>query len=201
MRFVPFLIAVCLLAAPIGAAPLAQSEPGSEQPPGPGYEFGRSRVVPVERTDRGFWQGAWFYSNRDMRMVLWLRDEEGTISARLQLVTNTIPPESFETDWDGAGSYNLQRGKGTFRLELASADENTITGTWKWDLDLIDSARLENGHFTMYRGGDGRMLVMNFDEFERVYRRGSKYEHYPSKHTMTFRKISNRLVQWDEIPF
>ena len=170
---------------------VAQNHPG----------FGRTHIAPVERSDRGTWHGTWYYANRDIRLVVWLRSDGETTRARAQAITTTVPPETFETDWDGAASYSLERGEGSFRLELTSGDLNTLNGNWTWNLDLGDSERNDSGAFTMYRGGDGRMMILNFSDFERVYRRGSKYETYPSEHTMTFRKVSKRLVQWDEIPF
>jgi hypothetical protein len=185
-------VAGALAALVLSTSPVdAQNHPG----------FGRTHVAPVERSDRGEWHGTWYYANRDMRFVLWLRSNGEAVALKAQVATTLAPPELFVTDWNGSATYNMERGSGTFQLELTSSDPDTLKGNWTWDLDLKDSARLEHGAFEAYRGGDGRMLVLNFSDFERVYRRGQKYETYPSRHTMTFRKVSKRLVQWDEIPF
>jgi len=155
----------------------------------------------VDRTDRGTWDGTWYYSNRDSRIVLWLRSDNGAPEARLRYLGTTIPPEAFATDWDGEASYAIEKGDGNFHFTLIERDADTIRGNWDWILEAGRSARAERGEFTMYRGGDGRMLVMAFENFERVHRRGDRFERYPSEHVMTFRKISKRLVLWDEIPF
>jgi hypothetical protein len=187
------------LVAAMGTVLIATVWPGSLAAP-EGY-LGQTHVVPVERTDRGVWDGTWFYTNRDFRMVLWLRTDQGAPTAKLQFLSTTVPPESFATDWRGEASYTLQKGVGKFLFELTDKDANTIRGNWNWDLDLGDSSRIELGRFTIYRGGDGRLLVVKFEDFERIHRRGEDYEHYPSQHVMTFRKISKRQVLWDEIPF
>jgi hypothetical protein len=64
------------------------------------------------------------------------------------------------------------------------------------------SGREEHGRFQMYRGHDGRKLVLRFDEFERRRTSGDDVRvSTPEHHGMTFVKASKRIVLWDELPF
>jgi hypothetical protein len=53
----------------------------------------------------------------------------------------------------------------------------------------------------MYRTGDGRFFVMEFDKLERVINLGEEEKVLSSSPSWTFRKASKRLVLWDELPF
>jgi len=156
------------------------------------------KVAP--RTDAGEWYGTWYYVFRDGKYALWMRMQDGKPQAKLQFFSTTSP-EGFETDWSGNSEYQVKRGKGKFSLIIDEGDENVIAGRWEWELDFGGSARVETGKFDMWRAADGRQIVLNFSELNHIRRRGEEQEVFSSAPTWSFRKASNRLVLWDELPF
>lgn len=161
---------------------------------------GRVQTPVPERTDAGQWHGTWFYANRDVKMVLWLRQEQGRLQLKLRY-SDTSSAESFETDWDGHATYRHDGFPGEFAIGLTASDENTIKGSWHWQLDRTRWVRKDTGAFTLYRTGDGRSLAWLFDEFERKITSGGQERELPPEYSWTFRKASTRMALWDEIPF
>ncbi len=162
--------------------------------------MGTSTVKTIARTDRGVWQGTWLHVSRDFRMVIWLRAPDGKPEARLRYLGTKIPPERFETDWNGEATYTTRKAQGQFSLTFNEVDENTVLGDWRWIVDFGDSSREDIGRFTLYRGGDGRVMVFAFDEFEQIQRRRDRTDRIPFQNALIFRKVSKRLVEWDAIP-
>lgn len=183
-------LALAALAA-VAWAPAARAQ-GSDR------YFGKEDVAIPQRTDAGTWDGTWFFVSRDFRMVLWVRTVGGKPEVKLQY-QSLSNAEVFETDWSGRSSYYLAGEPATLECLLTSRDANTMQGTWSWKLEFEDSARIENGNFTMYRAGDGRQLVMRFDKLERQVRRRDEMKKYDMRTSWTFTKASKRLVLWDEV--
>jgi hypothetical protein len=192
IRRISTLCAVAAAAAMLVAlAPAARAQGGDR-------DFGKWDIVVPVRTDAGVWDGTWYFVSRDNRMVMWLRTTDGKPELKLQY-QSLASAEAFETDWTGRASYYLAGEPATFDCTLTQRDANTLQGTWNWKLEFEDSSRTENGTFTIYRAGDGRQLVMRFDELERQLRRHNEIRRYPMKTSWTFTKASKRLLLWDEV--
>lgn len=159
-------------------------------------------VQVAEPTGDGSFEGTWIYVNRDLQMALWLRQGgDGAPEAKLRY-RSLAGPETFETDWTGQAEYYLSGQPATFAFVLEDGDRDRARGTWNWNIEFPSSARREDGAFTMYRGLDGRRLVLLFDRFERRVRRGEDVKTWtPERHAVTFVKASKRLVLWEELPF
>jgi len=182
------VLTASLPAVPPSAAPKREGAVGS------------SRVQTLARTDRGVWDGTWLHVSRDFRMVAWMRTQDGKPEARLRYLGTKLPPERFVTDWQGQATYTSRKSKGTFSLTFTERDENTVRGDWRWLVDFGDSSREDIGRFTLYRGSDGRIMVFVFEDFEQVQRRPGRTDRIPFQHSLVFRKVSKRLVDWDAIP-
>lgn len=169
---------------------------------GPAFAQARAAVRLATPTDEGRFEGTWAYVNRDAKMAIWLRDtEDGPPEIKYRYL-NTTSREEFETDWSGRAEYYVSGQRALFEIALTGGDRNRASGTWTWVVQFTNSGREERGHFTMYRGADGRRLVLHFDEFERSMRRAEDVRtSSPKDHGMTFVKASKRLVLWDELPF
>lgn len=180
------VVAIALLVAGLAAAPVAADQ----------------GVQVAEPTGEGRFEGTWIYVNRDLQMALWLRESgNGAPEAKLRY-RSLNGPETFETDWTGHAEYYLSGQPATFAFALQDGDRDRARGTWNWNVEYPSSARIEDGAFTMYRGLDGRRLVLLFDRFERRVRRGDDVKTWaPDHHAVTFVKASKRLVLWEELPF
>jgi len=172
---------------------LSMAHGAGERRPGP------QQYKATPRTDAGQWSGTWVYKSRNQRIVLWLRDNEsGKPEYRLQY-QSLSSPETFVTDWNGRAEYAVTGTDALFDLAAAERDANTIRGTLKWDLQFKKSGRLKTGTFEMYRGGNGRHLVLNFPKQSLTLRRGKKVATEESGSAWTFIKYSRRLVLWEEV--
>lgn len=177
----------CLLLAGTLAASVAHAQ-------------GRAVAPPLPRSDAGDWIGTWYYVNRDVRLVLWMRVEQGLPQIKLRyLGLSTL--EGFESDWQGKASYDFEGYPGLFSLEPTERDANTIKGKWSWELTKDKAYRLETADVTLYRAGDGRQLVIRFDQYKKVLRAGEESIEIGSDFSWSLRKASSRLVRWDELPF
>lgn len=160
---------------------------------------GKPKVDLPDATDAGSWEGTWYYVSRDSHIALWIRDQDGLPELRFKYM-NTGRAESFITDWSGQASYRFDDKPGTFSFELTERDANMIRGKWFWQLGNGELRRTETAWVTMYRAGDGRALVMNFEDLERfagVFIDNTV--HYPQ--VWTLRKVSNNQRRWEELPF
>lgn len=163
-------------------------------------DFGRTTHNIGERTTAGNWDGTWIYRNRDQKIAIWIRTVDGLPQAKLRMIMNSTA-ETFETGWDGMVSYIFKKANSSFAMPLEPSDENQIRGSWNWMVDKGSSSREEVGTFELYRVDAGRNLVMEFDSFEKIYRRGDEERSRPSLRILTFDKVSRRMAQWDELPF
>lgn len=192
--------AVVLGAWIAGSAGAQQSEP--KVVPSPNEQFtdwGRvTHTVPVASSE-GVWDGTWIYVNRDRQIALWFKTEGGAPKVKLRYL-DLSSGEGFETDWEGKSEYEVRQSKGRFSLGPTRRDAARIEGHWDWVLEAGKGARIEVGDYHMYRTGDGRYLAMNFEELERTVH-GSNDRVYTGSVSLTFIKVSKRLVLWDELPF
>jgi hypothetical protein len=181
-------LCVCLTLAACAAAPIAaQGVTGRE-----GFDL-------PPRSDAGNWTGTWYYVARDAKWALWIRDHDGRPELKLRYL-NTGNVESFETDWSGRAEYRFRDKPGKFTLGLRESDDKTIHGLWSWELGHGELRRTETARVTLYRSGDGRALVMNFEDLER-YAGGAAGSLLTYPQVWTFRKASNNQRLWDELPF
>jgi hypothetical protein len=158
----------------------------------------QGNYIPPARTEAGQWDGTWFYESRDGRVVLWIRGgDKPEVRMRFHSTQDT---EAFLTEWDGDAKYTLLGRPAEFRLDLTEADANVMRGTWYWEVQG-DRARRETAKVTIYRTGDGRSLVIVFDEFLRVVTLGDREMHITAPHGWSFLKASKRHVAYEEIPF
>jgi hypothetical protein len=129
---------------------------------------------------------------------MWIDTSGDRIRLKVQYQGISIP-EGFVTDWDGNATYIFAGEPGTFEMKITEANENRIRGTWFWDVQFETLGRSERGVFTLYRVGDGRRLVLDFSEFEKVLRRDDKVSRFNGPVAWGFKKISKRIVKWDEV--
>ena len=162
------------------------------------------RHFPQERwhffTDDGFWDGSWYYLNRDFHIAAWFRTVDGTPQVKLRYAA-IGSAETFETDWQGSVDYYFGGAPAKFSLNLEQLDGNTMKGYLDWKLEVGNSGRFISGAFIAYRTGGGLQFTMHFDNYRRVIRRGGIDNVAEASNTWVFRKACNRLADWDEFPF
>jgi len=192
-------LVVFAAAASLGPSVLAQS-PEDGDPREFMTDRGKGRVFVPESTSRGDWSGTWMYKSRDFYIALWLRPGEDGLDAKLQYMGVTSA-EAFETDWSGNAEYYVAGEKAKFSLALSEVTADRFRGTWSWDVQFYDSGRTERGTFVAYRSGYGIDLSVVWDELAKTIRRYSDSRTLVAAPVWTFRKVSNRLLLWDEVPF
>ena len=160
------------------------------------------QIFVPEDTGAGDWPGTYIYSCRDFKLALWVRLREGLPELKARYLS-LQSPETFETDWKGDASYYFSGQPVEFGMHLGERSARTIEGSWKWTLESEETARRENGTFTIYRAGYGRSLVVKFDKLEREFRNGQAIRNFPlAPLVWTFWKVSRRPdVLWEELPF
>jgi len=183
-------IAACMALA------VAPAEAGSAN-----HDWGRTKLEIPGSTNEGNWDGTWVYTSRDYRAALWMRSNEGGLPEYRIHVMRTGPQEQFVTDWQGQATYDVKGAPGKFSLTLDYGDADQLAGRVFWNLEFADSGRTDEGNVAIYRTGDGRYLVLHFRDCERKIRRGAETRSMPFDQIWSFRKVSKRLVTWDELPF
>ena len=178
------------LSTGLGALDAMAQRPTSPPP------AGQERERPA--TDKGRWHGTWTYVHRDGRTAMWIDTSGDEVRVKVQYQGLSIP-EGFVTDWDGSATYIFAGEPGTFEMKITEASDSRIHGTWFWDVQFETVGRSERGVFTLYRVGDGRQLVVDFSEFQKVLRKGEKISRYDGGASWDFKKISKRIVLWDEV--
>jgi hypothetical protein len=162
---------------------------------------GRTAVTAPDRTDAGEWDGTWFYVTRARKMALWIRTEDGKPRMKLRLLGQSGGLESFTTDWDSQAEYQAADRRGAFTLKFDQRDENTITGSWTWNVQTKDAARDETADFTIYRAGWGRQLIWKIENLRQEFS-GNATARGDAQHVVwLFRKASRREALWSELPF
>ena len=190
-----------ILAATAAVLALALAVPAEEEKAGL-RGFGPERVVisMADPTNAGTFDGTWMYSNRDMQFGMWIRTKNGVPQVKLQF-QSLASPEAFESDWDGKAAYYLAGSPVTFELKLGTSSADRIAGAWSWVLKAGQTGRSETANIVMYRTWDGRTLLMDFQDYERVLTRGSQDKAIKTANVWNWVKISKRELLWDEFPF
>ena len=197
------IVAALLLALSAGAA-------GQDPPPTSSVKIeevpvksslGRMGLGLPESTSKGVWDGTWMYVSRDVRLVLWMREDQGKPVVKFRYEGMMRASETFETDWTGKARYFVQDHPGTFEFTLKETGPDMIEADWDWILDMRGSLRSEKSDIEMYRAGDGRRLVMYFTNFQRIIESAGGRNVHESPQSWTFRKLSRRLARWEELPF
>ncbi len=161
--------------------------------------FDGKRHIPVP-TSEGTFMGTWFYVDRDMRFAIYFREEEGKIQAKLRW--EIYHSEMFETDWDGKCTYMYEGNEGNVHLDIANPEnKDQLEGKWSWRLGSGTGERIEEGTFTIYRSEKGLKLAWIMPDWSQRFKSGEKEKKYKYEQMHILRKASNRLIQWDEIPF
>jgi len=162
--------------------------------------LGRMGLGLPEPTSKGNWEGTWVYISRDVHLALWIAEDRGKPIVKFRYEGALRGSETFETDWTGKARYFVENHPGTFEFTLNKTSPDLIEADWDWVLDMRGSSRTETGDIEMYRAGDGRRLVMYFKEFERIVESRGKRKVHNFPQAWTFRKLSRRLVLWEELP-
>lgn len=161
----------------------------------------RSTIKVPPPTEKGNWVGTWFYVSRDARFALWFReDDKGLPEIKVQYF-GMQNAEAFVTDWTGRAEYYVRDVPATFSLKLTERGADVIKGDWSWFVEQGSTARTENARVTLHRTGDGRRMVLVFDDLNLVVRRGTDVQRTNTRLSYTFAKMSSRLVRWQELPF
>lgn len=190
---------VAVAASAAGPAPRAQG-PDDGNPREFMTDRGKARVFVPDATSRGAWPGTWMYKSRDFYIALWLRPVGDGLEAKLQFMGVTTP-ESFETDWRGKTEYYVAGERASFSLDLGDVTPDRFRGKWVWEVEFTDSGRSEVGTFEAFRSDDGLHLNIVWDELARTLRRHDQERTLVAAPVWTFRKVSTRLILWDEVPF
>ncbi len=162
--------------------------------------LGRMGLGLPEPTSKGNWEGTWMYISRDVHLALWIAEDKGKPIVKFRYEGSLRGSESFETDWTGKARYFVENHPGTFEFTLKETGPDLIEADWDWVLDMRGSSRTETSDIEMYRAGDGRQLVMYFKDFERVVLSQGQRKVHNFPQAWTFRKMSRRLVLWEELP-
>ena len=88
-------------------------------------DYGRVSRKVIEPSDAGIWDGTWYYVNRDSRLVMWIKTEDGVPQIKLQYLS-TASSEGFATDWSGNASYKMPHAEGSFSLNIKKRDADVI---------------------------------------------------------------------------
>jgi hypothetical protein len=158
--------------------------------------------LPEGLTERGNWNGSWYLFNRDERIALFVRSENGAPQIRLRY-QHRSRPDAFETDWEGSGAYFVSGQPATFELKIAEHSDTLIRGTLSWNFPLLAGSReTRSGEFKLYRTENGRKMLMDFDvmHFDLV-RPESGTQSRSSFWRWVFLKASKRVALWEELPF
>jgi hypothetical protein len=105
------------------------------------------------------------------------------------------------TDWNGMAEYSVRGNPAVYNLKPTSRDENLIKATLHWDLQFDLSGRTRSGEVEMYRGRNGRVLVMKFPDQKLTVKKKEKLATTETTTAWSFLKASRRMVRWEEIPF
>ena len=195
------IIAIVVLGLSAGAAAQDAPQGGVTNKEVPiKSSLGRMGLGLPEPTASGEWEGTWVYISRDVRLALWMKEDEGKPIVKLRFEGTLRTTEIFETDWTGKARYFVQDHPGIFEFTLEETGPDMIQADWDWVLDMRGSSRSEKSDIEMYRAGDGRRLVMFFKNFKRTINSGGTEKVHDFPQSWTFRKLSRRLVLWEELP-
>ncbi len=159
---------------------------------------GKRRIPPP--TERGKFSGTWFYVDRDKRFVFFIKEIEGKNKIKIKWVKDS--GEMFETDWNGKCQYKFAGYDAHVTMEISNPeDKNLLKGKWSWQYLTDSMERAEQASFHIYRAEDGRKLVWILPDFEQTIKRGEKSKVYSYKDMHILRKVSDRIVNWGDIPF
>ncbi len=151
-------------------------------------------------TERGEWKGSWVFVSRDEHVAFFMRGpaERPELKVRYEHQTR---PEQFETGWDGRAAYFFAGKPGLFEISLEDTSASRLHGSWRREFTLSGTRVAERGAFTIARSGDGRWLLLDFDDLRlgRQSADGVVQERSTSR-SWTFRKVSRRVVRWEELP-
>ena len=179
----------------------AMAVPAEEEKTGlRGFGNERVAIAMADPTNAGSFDGTWMYVNRDMQFGMWIRTKNGVTQVKLQF-QSLASPEAFETDWDGKAAYYLAGSPVTFELKLGASSAERIAGAWSWVLKAGQTGRSETAKIVLYRTWDGRTLLMDFQDYERVLTRGGQNKVFKTANVWNWIKISKRELLWDEFPF
>jgi hypothetical protein len=170
--------------------------PGSDA----GTRYARTRPEP---TTAGRFEGTWVFYSVKQRFAFFVREEEGAYELKVRWLSQGA--ETFETDFTGRAAYTFRGfpAEVSFDVDQEASNENVIEGDYLRQLFLEEGDyRKEWGRFRLERAIEGRTLVWSFLKYEQEYRTLDKIE-AGSKDDIFYllRKVSHRVVDWEEIPW
>ncbi|MEW5805881.1 MAG: hypothetical protein AB1756_00755 [Acidobacteriota bacterium] len=159
---------------------------------------GGRRVPPP--TEKGSFVGTWYYVDRDQQFAIFLMKEGRKVKAKLRWEMKT--GESFETDWDGECRYMYRGNEGIVHFDIANpGNKKRLDGKWLWQYKYGANERKEMATFNIYRAEEGLKLVWLMPDWQKVFREGDKEKKMKFQQMHILRKASERIINWEEIPF
>jgi hypothetical protein len=157
------------------------------------------RTIPT-KTEEGTFAGTWYYIDRDKRFVFFIEEEKG--KNKIKIRWKSREGEEFETGMDGKCQYMYKGYEGKVTLKISNPkDKNELKGEWEWIYTADTMTRIERSTFTIYRAEDGRKLVWMLSDFERIIQSGEQSKKYGYEDMHILRKVSDRIVDWEYLPF
>jgi len=173
---------------------------GEEKTDLPAFGTEKLMVKKPDPTTAGSFDGTWMYVNRDTRYAMWIRTKNGVPQVKIQF-QSLASPEAFETDWDGKAVYYLAGTPVTYELKLGKSSTDQLTGTWTWNLKVEGVVRQETADLVVHRTGNGRSLLMDFQNYQKIVTQRGKDNIFRYPVAWTWNKVSKRELLWDELPF
>ena len=157
-------------------------------------------VVPEMTTD-GEWNGSWARSSPNERIALFVRGDAAAPEIRVRY-RDLRRPDAFETDWSGRASYHVEGDEAEFSLQITERDKDRIRCVWKRSVPWAGGVETESATVTIFRTDDGRKLAVTFEDLHRLRsQEGVEPRSIAQARLWTFRKVSRRVVRWEEILF
>ncbi|RMF70698.1 MAG: hypothetical protein D6738_15465 [Acidobacteria bacterium] len=170
-----------------------------------------SAQEPPQPTDTGTFLGTWARVEPGQRQALQVRrTDDGRWEVRLYWWTS----EDFlvDTGWTGAVDYRWRGHAGRIALEVdqQASDGSRIRARWSREQDGERASHLsEQGPVEIYRAGQrGEKLAFVVDPLRLSVEVGEPIAPYEldarertTRRVWIMRKVSRRLIGWDEIPW
>lgn len=168
--------------------------------------FGLAAADTVEvppQTDEGSFAGTWYYVDPAYRIAIFIEaDKTGLLTLRYKLKAKR--GTDFETDAGGLAHY-LEGGVPVEILFTGtpSPDRSVIEGRYEKTAIGKRASRSETGWFRIYRTSNGRSIVLHYPEYHvrETDEQGHTKSSTQTDIRMIFRKASEIVIGFDEIPF
>ena len=172
--------------------------------------FAARRVEPPAATSDGRFEGTWYRLEPGMKQVVQLR--RGANDAwEIRFIWESRDELRIDTGWKPRVEFTVRGMAGSFELALVQPRSDAPRLVCRYRLDQ-DGARkshlIEEGDVALYRAGDGRSLVWLQDPLttkveipDPIAPYEADGQHEEQQRLWIFMKASNRVIEWDEIPW